>query len=316
MPEKNDQKTITHEEIRNAISRSGYLIEHRVAQRLSMSGYYVMMNLSFLDPFTDKTREIDLQADSTYTTSHNSSGFAQGVHWSIICECENNSQPIVFFPYETVAPGDRCILAKCFGVPMKIWKNDEYISLCRFLPLKGLHHYCQAEIASQYCTFIRSKRSYSADWIAAHSEEQHDTFNSLIYSIENEITDFYSNWELPEHDNEEPVYIEFRFPLVVLGGRLLEARLGRTRLKLKRVKHIKYMRTVYLKGKEETYIIDVITEDYLSEYISLVSDEMNKIKRIISRQKKVLDDSILRLLEDVRPAEPIADNYKQILHVL
>jgi hypothetical protein len=53
---------IKKKEIKNALQRSGYLMECRVADWLSSNSYEVYSNVSFPDPFTDKTREIDILA--------------------------------------------------------------------------------------------------------------------------------------------------------------------------------------------------------------------------------------------------------------
>lgn len=305
-------KNITRKEIRDAISRSGYLIEQRVAQSLANNDYFVELNLTFPDPYSERTREIDIKADSTRKSPLSKYGFATGVHWSIVCECENNSYPVVFFPYETEAPGSRYALIKCFGVPMKIQRNKEYVDLRSYLPFEKFHHYCHVELATQYCTFLKPKQS-RGDWIAFHDEQQHDTFNSLIYAIENEIKDFYENWELPEHDIEEPLYLEFRYPLVVLGGDLLEAHLGRRQLSIKKAKHVKYLKTIYLKGREETYLIDVITEDYLKEYIEFIREEMLKVRLLISRREKTVTKSIIQIVHDLREEKKSNENYKHLL---
>lgn len=307
-----ESKSIIRSEIRDAISRSGYLIEQRVAQGLANNDYFVELNLTFPDPYSEKTREIDIKADSTYKSPLSEYGFATGVHWSIICECENNLNPVVFFPYETTDPDMRCAVVKCFGVPMKIWRSKEYMDLRSYLPFEEFHHYCHNEIATQYCTFFKPKQK-GADWIALHDEQQHDTFNSLIYSIENEIKEFYENWGLPERDIEEPMYLEFRYPLIILGGDLFEARLGKRQLNIQKTKHVKYLKTTYLKGREETYIIDVISEDYLNEYIKIIGEEMNKVRQLVSRRRKTVANSIIKILQNLRAEKENNENYKQLL---
>ena len=237
---------ITNDSIKHAIARSGYLIEQRVADILSRSGYYVELNPSFPDPFTaGKTREIDIQADSTYMSPSTIKGFPKGIHWSIVCECENNLQPIVFFPYQTIEPEIRSDLIQCFGVPIKIWSKTDYLDLRIFLPFCDFHHYCSGKIATQYCSFRlpKNRKASSESWIAEHNEEQHDTLNSLISFVRHQADDHINDWHLPVHDEDEPPYIEFRYPLIVLGGKLKEATLGKRGIVLKKARHIKYLKT-------------------------------------------------------------------------
>ena len=313
--EQKRSPSITNNAIKRAITRSGYLIEQRVADKLSGSGYYVLLNPAFPDPFaTGKAREIDIEADSTYISPFTGEGFPTGIHWSIVCECENNLQPIVFFPYETLYPKERYSRIKCFGVPMKIWNNDEYVNLRLFLPFGDFHHYCSGQIATQYCSFRAKKKGSDEDWIAEHNEEQHDTFNSLISFIQYEIGESSKDWNLPENDEEEPLYIEFRYPLIVLGGKLKEASLGRRGIVLKKVRHIKYLKSVYFGAKQEDYIIDVITEDYLPEYITLITSEMNRVRRMMTTRKKEINKSILKILQEARATDSPTDAYRRLIH--
>lgn len=90
-------------------------------------------------------------------------------------------------------------------MPVKIWKEDGYISLSEFAGMEKFHHYCKGPIATQYCTF-QLKRGKSS-WIALHSEEQHDTFNSLIKALEYEIANHFDGYVLPKKGEEENVNI-------------------------------------------------------------------------------------------------------------
>jgi hypothetical protein len=49
--------TITIEEMKDALKRSGYLIEQRVEKIFAEYGYYVQTNPAFCDLLTGKSRE-------------------------------------------------------------------------------------------------------------------------------------------------------------------------------------------------------------------------------------------------------------------
>ena len=102
---------INKDEIKEAISQSGYLIEQRVIKEFSKR-CYVESNYMYLDPNTGKSREIDLRATSHIPGYKDS--LVEGIHWSIFCECENNLQPVVFFPYKRLMPDSGCWYIKCF----------------------------------------------------------------------------------------------------------------------------------------------------------------------------------------------------------
>ena len=305
-----EKHKITNFEIKEAISRSGYLIEQRVSKVLSENGYFVVPNQPYVDPFSGKTREIDMKADSEAWFAATDSVMS-GLHWSICCECENNMQPIVFFPFEPLLPSAGSYLIKCYGMPMKIWHDNKYVSLLSFLPFHKFHHFCRANIATQYCSFTKLRGNNR--WIATHLEEQHDTFNSLVWAIEDDINRFYKEgWQLPKGDEVEPIFLEFRYPLVVLGGELMEARLGKRGLVVKKTKHIQFVKSLYLSGKMTNYQIDVITEEYLSEYLLIVEAEMDKLRRLIRRHKRIITQSINHIVEDAKSAK-IANSYKTVL---
>jgi hypothetical protein len=288
---------ISRNEIKEALSQSGYLIEQRVTDKLRKN-FFVETNHIYLDPFTSKSREIDIKAISYYSKTDDS--HLDRVRWSLYCECENNSQPVVFFPFKRYLPSASRWYIMCYGIPMKIWiDDDKYINLKEYLPFNKFHHYCKGTISTQYCSFDRRKDK--GKWIATHLEEQHDTLNSLVYAVEGEVNDFYNKlWRPPKYGEKEPIYFEFIYPLIVLGGDLLEAHLGKRGLVVKPTKHIKCLKTVHFSGKEVFCVVDVITEDYLSEYVSMVEYEMVKVKNAIRRHKSTFSSSISQLLQDVK----------------
>jgi len=303
-----DVNKITKAEIKEAISRSGYLIERRVSTVLS-SNYFVRPNHTYLDPISEKTREIDLKADSTLMWTEEF--YLGGIHCSIICECENNTQPIIFFPFKPLMPIAASSFIKCLGMPMKIWKDNNYEDIVTYLPFHKFHHYCKGNCTTQYCSFI--KRKDKGKWFATHLEEQHDTFNSLVYSGEYEIDEFYKDyWQPPEKDEKEPVLIQLIYPLVVLGGDLMEAYVRKRQLVIKKVKHTQYINKLYISGREAGYIIDVITEDYLNEYVKIIEYEVEKLKNLVRRHRRIIQLSIDRIIEDVKNSEK-PDSYRKLL---
>ena len=298
---------ITKSAIKEAIRSSGYLIERRVSEILSRD-YFVSPNHTYLDPISNKTREIDMRVDSTPVWSEE---FASGIQWSILCECENNAQPIVFFPFQPLVPRAASELIKCYGMPMKIWQDKEYVDIISFLPFYKFHHYCKGNVATQYCSFI--KKRDKDKWVATHLEEQHDTFNSLVYAVEYENKQFYSEiWQPPKADENEPILLVFLYPLVVLGGELMEANLGGRGIVLNKVKHVQFLNSLYISGREINYKIDVITEDYLNEYMKIIDYETDKLRNLIIRHKKILTQSIDRIVKDVKSVK-LVDSYKSLL---
>ncbi|MBI3646468.1 MAG: hypothetical protein HY233_10950 [Acidobacteriales bacterium] len=55
-------KKISLEETKDALLRSGYLLEHRIEDLLRQKAYYVEANEAYPDPESGKSRELDIYA--------------------------------------------------------------------------------------------------------------------------------------------------------------------------------------------------------------------------------------------------------------
>jgi hypothetical protein len=95
--EQSGSNRITTSQMKEAIQHSGYLLEQRVEPIIKNSGYYVETNPIFRDPDTDKSREIDISALAGVGVYRKEGSF---IFPNLLCECENNFQPIVFFTSE------------------------------------------------------------------------------------------------------------------------------------------------------------------------------------------------------------------------
>jgi hypothetical protein len=205
--------SISNEQMAEAITKSGYLLEQRVEQILSKAGFYVETNPVFPDPETGKSREFDISAlgaNRIYKKGYNF------VFPALICECENNAQPVVFFTKESPISFLHHYEVKVSGIPVKFWQRDGYINLSDFTGMGKYHHYCKGKIATQYCTFQLKKDKSS--WIALHDEAHHDTFNSVIKALDYDISKNYESWKPPVRSEREDVNIQIYYPLVILQG--------------------------------------------------------------------------------------------------
>lgn len=146
---------ISLEEMKDAIQKSGYLIEQRVEIVLLNNGYYVQANPAYKDLLTGKSREYDIYA--TKYININKDNFISPV---IICECVNNAQPVVFFTKKALSPSVNRYNIICSGIPVKFYDEDGYYySLADFANIEKYHHYCSEQISTQYCTFQQKKGS-------------------------------------------------------------------------------------------------------------------------------------------------------------
>jgi len=299
MPEeaRKSSTSISTNQIRDAIQKSGYLLEQRVETILAEEGYYVQTNPVFPDPDTGKSREIDITAISA--THIYKKGF-DFIFPMMLCECENNSQPVVFFTKKSPISFTHHEEVRISGIPVQFWQDDGFVSLSEFTGMGKFHHYCKEATATQYCTFQLKKDKSS--WIALHIEEQHDTFNSLIKALDYEIAKHFDDWSLPDKVDEENINIQIYYPLVILQGNLYSATLEGNKLALRKSKHIQFRKELFLSrtNEVETYQIDVITEGYLPDYLKIINTEIGKIKKIFQRHRSDILTSIEKIVEEAK----------------
>lgn len=301
---------IATKQMKEAIQQSGYLLEQRVEPIIRQAFGYVETNPVFRDPDTGKSREIDIRALAGVGVYRKEGSF---IFPMLLCECENNSQPIVFFTSESPISFTYCEDLRVSGIPAKFWDNDGFISLADFTGMEKFHHYCKGEVATQYCSFQLKKDKSS--WLAFHSEEQHDTFNSLIKAVEYEVDNHFKGWSFPEQVDEEDINIQIYYPLLILQGDLYSAYLKDNRLMLRKTKHIQFRKQFFssYKTEVETYQIDVIMEDYLSRYLEIVESEIEGIKKVLQRKKRKVFESIEKIVQEAKEGGKELDSYRKYL---
>ncbi len=289
--------------MRKALSSSGYLLEQRVEDILRESGfyYYVETNTAYPDEFTGKSRELDIRAMSAEKAGPGQVDFLFGM---ILCECQNNAQPIVFFTTEPIVSFLHHEQVKMSGVPTKILaegaEKEKFVSLSGFLDMEEYHHYCKGRVATQYCTFQLKKDK--SEWIALHQDEQHDSITVLIAAIEAEIANHYESWEPPQNE-PEPINIQIYYPLIVLQGPLYEAFTVAGKLKLKKSNHIQFRKEYYSANRHDTYQIDIITEPFLGNYLTLVENELKKTARLLRRRNDIVRKSLDEIVNQAKAAK-------------
>lgn len=301
---------ISTERMKQAIKKSGYLLEQRVERILTNAGYYVETNPVFPDPETGKSREFDISAISASRIYKKGYNFVFPV---IICECENNAQPTVFFMKESPISFLHHYEVKVSGIPVKFWQKDGYISFSEFTGMERFHHYCRGKVATQYCSFQLKKDKSS--WIALHDEEHHNTFGSLIKALDYEMAKHFNGWEPPYKLEEEDINVQIYYPFIVLQGELFSAELRRNDVILKKVKHIQFRKEIFSSrmNEVETYQIDVISEGYLQQYLKVIELEIEKIKKILQRKRRQVLISIQKIVQGARKSNKKVKSFREAL---
>ncbi len=94
-----DNEKITHEQIKDALIRSGYFLESRVLHILHKRNYRNAPNITYPDSGTGKSREIDIYSESQRVTENLNLNYHLHFEFQhrLIIECSNNPQPAIFF---------------------------------------------------------------------------------------------------------------------------------------------------------------------------------------------------------------------------
>ncbi len=287
--------SITVNEMKDAIVSSGYLLEQRVYPIFQEFGYHVTANAAYPDLLTGKSREIDIKAIHAFQIGED----ADFIFANVLCECENNKQPVVFFlQKDPPIPDLQHENIKSAGIPVKFLENvtgREFVNLPDFLNFHKYHHISKGPTSTQYCNFHR--KDSNKPWLASHEHEQHNTLLDLACSVEAEIDDYYDNLILPSSEEDVSINVEIYYPLLILQGPLYSAISDiNKKIKLREVEYAKYRKEVFLKGRKNTYNIDVIIESFLPKYLAMIEKELDRASNILQQNKQIVQASMDRLI--------------------
>ncbi len=280
---------ITLAEAKDALLRSGYLLESRVESLLRNAGYYAEANASYQDPSTGKSRELDLSALAARRSGPGESDFLFPV---LLVECVNNPQPLGLITKDPMVPFLHHHEVKLSGLPVKFPESDHedaWESFTDFLGFEKFHHYCKGRIATQFCSFQQKKDGH---WMAWHDEEHFESFKKLCDAVDYAQVRHYGNWVLNGH---ESVNVQIYYPVLILHGQLWDVRSSKRGLTLKRARHLQYRRSVATGRGEEDYQIDVIEERFLPSYLRIIDDETTKAARLLRRRHIVVRTAIEKI---------------------
>jgi hypothetical protein len=285
---------ISHDQIRGAVQRSGYLVEYRIEQVLGRYGYSVQANQAYPDPITRKSRELDVTAIAGVGIT---SDWLNSIWSRLLIECVNNPQPIGFFTKTPETPTTHIFDLKCSGVPVKIKKGKEWTKLSDFLDMQRYHHHCKGKIATQYCSFTAKKGTNPIEWLAQHEDTHFGSFDKLCFALDHEINQHYAHTRLRV---KETVNVQMYYLILVASGELVEIMPARKEVKLRAANHIHYVQSYITNGREQIYHIDVVTEKYLRRLLNIIDDELQKTVRLFRRRKEIIQQSVDQITTSVK----------------
>ncbi|SOU86772.1 hypothetical protein TDCHD05_200005 [Tenacibaculum dicentrarchi] len=267
-------KTITKSEITKALESSGYLLEDRINKKLNASNWHTIPNSRFIDEKTEIEREIDIVAFKNI--SENKDNFYDSIDSTLIIECMNNKEPIVFFEnlekqVSRIASLNYNVLSHHFGNILSIAQNN-------------LNSKSKLIYSSQYCGFQRVQKlikEHNNGWIASHPNDKHNSSESLFKYIKFHQKKF-ENYET----SPNRIMGFFYRCVIILQGDLLAVNQN-NELEIKEVNHIKYQ-IPKTDNNGRYFDIDVITEKYLSKYLKNIEIEDNEIANLCSKDRNKL----------------------------
>jgi len=309
-----DIDSINEKEMEEAIKKSGYILEQNVATLLNDSGYTVYTNRKFMDLETSKSLESDVYAYRDISIYENKT---YGLYPTLICECKN-SLPIVFLINDdrVIEPIQSEIYVS--GIPCKIWKNNNWISITELLEIDRFHHYwASAKNASNLCFTFERK---NGKWIANDTDDLRNTFRKLTKALEYEVNEDFKNMGQGFAAGEKDfIDLSFYYPVVICKGEIYSAhvRNNSSDVKLKKSKHIQYSPEYNSLYQKEivSYQIDVITEDYLPSYLDIINNETVQIQNIFKKHKKTIMDSILKIVKECTRHKISPDSLREYLEL-
>jgi hypothetical protein len=273
---------ISLEVTKEALLRSGYLLEQRLETVLRRRGYYVEANEAYPDPETGKSRELDMYAINAVKAGPEERDFIFSV---LLAECVNNPQPIAFITKHPQVAFLHQQEVRLAGLPVKIPRANSYKSsdpLPEYLAMEKYHHYCKGRVSTQFCSFTEKKRQGSSEWMASHEDHHFDSFRKLAAAVDYHSSEHFKNWKF---GGKEFVNLEFYYPLLVVQGELLDVRQGNS-LRVTPTNHIQYRMSLSSGQKQKTYQIDVVTERYFARYLKLVNAELSRTARLLRRRHR------------------------------
>ncbi len=237
-------------------------------------GFYVDSNPTYPDPVTGKSREYDISAVTTFDLLGRNHKI-DFLWFHIVCECENNEQPVVFFRSEGNITDLYYEAVKCSGLPLCFADGGRSIRISRFLEFEDFHHSWKWPVATQYCSFHR--KNSNAPWIALHPEGHHETFRTVVCALEAEIDEHYRLLRANGLPRDSTSVI-FYYPLLVLEGPLSLAYDSARGLVLRPADHLQYRTETWFGQQRRAYHIDVIRESYLPRYLKSLHNELEAIR--------------------------------------
>ncbi|MBM3332563.1 hypothetical protein FJY68_12080 [candidate division WOR-3 bacterium] len=260
-------------------------------------------NAPYPDPTTGRAREIDLVARWTSTTSPSE------VNALVLCECENNSQPVVFFgtPADPERDMDESYVVSGFPLGIDAGAGVPTHLASLHGSNRDLHSYGWP-LATQYCTFKPPKRDNDGRWMALHNDEQHDTLEALRQATCCRVEAHYQEMHgmlVSLLDPGEWSMAQVYYPVVVLGGEMYLCSNSRGHFSLRKTQHVRFMKqwSGLNLASGVSVGIDIISERHVPAYVRCVRNEVQYLSNLVKSYEAGIVKAIAQLGQKINGDE-------------
>jgi len=288
--------------MREAITKSGYLMEQRLVPLIESFGYKATPNERFRDPETGEVRELDISA---ITASAIRSREHEYIFPMLLVACKNLRCPLVFFTQQEIRMEYFLGTLQVSGIPLDVKPfRGQHQRLTEFLRLEKFHHYYRTgHIASQFCAVYETKKSghgagsHQTQYEAGHAIDGRidlfRDFETLIHALESEKKD-HAQGSRPDTKRGE-INLQFYYPIFVTSGPLIECYVAGRRPRYRSVHRVGFLLRHAKELLSKEYRIDVVDEIGLKRLLNVIQDETDKMANRIKRQRKLLLKSALTI---------------------
>lgn len=265
------------EEIKDALKRSGYLLENRVLEKFINYNFNAESNYYFLDSKTSKFREVDIFATKRVDAYSIDKTLPIELNISFVVECINAPFPLGLFENLGSDRGDN--LGWTYHIINGDARLKESLSLSLFSLLEKKES--NKTLASrQYCGFRRKKSNQNkkGELMANHPEDFHNNLNKFIDALAFQQNEIKSLWE-----GRQPqiLRLDILFPLIVLTDKIFLIKQN-PNLTIEKKMHHRFM----INKGSSNFNIDIIQEEYIDSFLEYKLNEINDLVKDLFRDLK------------------------------
>lgn len=286
--------------MKDAIRRSGYLMEQRLVPLIESFGYKATPNQRFQDSETGEVREVDVFAISAVAVSIRRTEFVFPI---LLIACKNLQCPLVFFTQKEIRMDYFLGDFQISGMPQDIaTKRGQSKRIDDFLNLEKFHHYYRTgHIASQFCAVYEGKhqaggnRSQHAPFEAGHLVggriDLLKDFYTLARAVEAQKRDHAKGFDFRATD--DAINLQCYYPIFLTSGPLVECFVGERSPRYRRVHRVGFLLRYVSASETKECRIDVVDQQGVRPLLETIQKESDKVAKQIGRQRRLASESVI-----------------------